>query len=174
MATKTVKCTADQAAAALKTLSSDIVSTCVFTGDGIDVDQANYAAVNAAVSALPADFEAQQQKAALKAYAAAKRWAVETAGITVDGATIATDRDSQNMISGAYAYVTASKATEVEFKAVSGWITLTADQITAIALAVGAHVQGCFATEKAVDAEIDAGTITDAAGVDGASWPSND
>jgi hypothetical protein len=43
--------------------------------------------------------------------------------------------------------------------------------MAAIATAVGAHVQACFATEAAVDAEITAGTITTTAQIDAADWP---
>ncbi len=109
----------------------------------------------------------------LKAAAAAKRWAVETGGIAVGGATIDTSRESQTMIAGAYAYVQAQPATTVEYKTASGWVTLDAAAMTAIALAVGAHVQACFAAERGVCEAIDAGTITTLAAVDAASWPAN-
>ena len=112
-------------------------------------------------------------KGDLKAYAATKRYQVETGGIVVNGMSVSTDRDSQNMIAGAYAYMTASKSAQVEFKAASGWVTLTVDQVEDIAVAVGAHVQACFAIEKAVCEQIDAGTVKDTGGVDAASWPSN-
>ncbi len=46
--------------------------------------------------------------AQLVAYAAAKRFAVETGGLSVNGLTVATDRDSQSMIANAYAGMQAS------------------------------------------------------------------
>jgi len=43
--------------------------------------------------------------------------------------------------------------------------------MAAIATAVGAHVQACFAAENAVQAAITAGTITTTAEIDAAAWP---
>ena len=51
--------------------------------------------------------------------------------------------------------------------------TLTAAEIEAIATAVGAHVQSCFAAEKAGDGAIDAGTVATTAQIDDWAWPSN-
>jgi hypothetical protein len=107
----------------------------------------------------------------LAAYAADKRWQVETGGITINGATIDTSRDSQSMITGAYTYSQAHPEQTILFKAQSGWVTLDAPTMAAIATAVGAHVQACFAAEAAVQAAITAGTITTAAEIDAAAWP---
>lgn len=111
----------------------------------------------------------------LVAYAAAKRYAVETGGVVVNGAKIATDRGSQAMIVGAYAYVGASGAASIRFKASSGWTTLTAEQVKALALAVGTHVQAAFAVEDDLDAAINASppTVTTTAQIDAAPWPAN-
>lgn len=118
---------------------------------------------------------AAQDQSGLIAYAAAKRFAVETGGIVVGGATVATDRVSQAMIGNAFAYVQASGADSVRFKAASGWVTLSADQVKALALAVGAHVQAAFAAEDDLDAAINASppTVTTTAQIDAAPWPSN-
>ena len=107
-----------------------------------------------------------QQKADLVTYAAAARYARETSGVTVNGAPIATDRDSQNLISGAYSYVLAKPDATIAFKSTSGFVTLTADQIQAIALAVGGHVQACFAAEAQINSDIAAGKTTTTAQVD--------
>lgn len=106
----------------------------------------------------------------LVAYAAARRFAVEVGGVDVNGVRIATDRDSQSMVANAYAGMQASGATSVKFKAASGWIELTTDQLKAIALAVFAHAQACFAAEDGCDAGINASppTITTYAEVDAA------
>lgn len=106
--------------------------------------------------------------AALKARAATRRYAREIGGIEAAGIVIDTSRESQAMIAGAHAYVQATPAATVEFKAASGWVTLDAATVTTIALAVASHVQACFAAEKAADEAIDAGTITTAAEVDAA------
>src|SRR5690606_30118505 len=72
----------------------------------------------------PPALSAAELKTALKAYAADKRWQVETGGITVGGAMIDTSRDSQAMITGAYAWSQANPAEIVKFKAASGWVDL--------------------------------------------------
>ena len=106
----------------------------------------------------------------LVAYAAARRFAVEVGGVDVNGVRIATDRDSRSMVANAYAGMQVSGAPSVKFKAASGWIELTTDQLKAIALAVFAHVQACFAAEDGCDAGINASppTITTYAEVDAA------
>lgn len=116
----------------------------------------------AAAAPTPAD---------LRSHAASVRFAVETGGVSVGGAAIDTSRDSQAMIAGALAYVRASEAASVEFKAASGWVTLSAGEVKAIALAVAGHVQACFATERAIDDAIAAGTITTREQIDAWPWP---
>ncbi len=110
-------------------------------------------------------------KVVLAAYAADKRWRVETGGIVVAGSQIDTSRDSQSLIEGAFAYVKESGEDAVEFKTASGWVTMDAATVRAVALAVGAHVRACFATESAVSTAILAGTITTEAEIDSAAWP---
>lgn len=104
----------------------------------------------------------------LLAYAAAKRYALETSGITVDGVSVMTDRQSQSLITGAYNYLQANPDLTVKFKGSAGFVQLTAAQMVAIANAVGAHVQASFAAEEAVAAGICAGDITQIAEVDAA------
>jgi len=96
----------------------------------------------------------------LKHTAATKRWRVETGGITILGAAIPTSRDDQAMITGAVAFAQLNPAASIDFKASSGWETLSSEQMIGIGQAVGAHVQACFAAEAAIDADIDAGIIT--------------
>ncbi|MBP2494927.1 hypothetical protein ABID82_007288 [Methylobacterium sp. PvP062] len=120
--------------------------------------------------ALPDALAAAPSAADLVAYAAARRFAVETGGVVVNGVTVATDRDSQSMVANAYAGMQAGAVASVKFKAASGWIELTADQMKAVALAVFAHVQACFAAEDGCDAGINASppTITTLAEVNAA------
>ncbi|WP_436030976.1 DUF4376 domain-containing protein [Rhizobium rhizogenes] len=109
----------------------------------------------------------------LYAYAAAKRYVVETGGIVINGMSVMTDRQSQSLITGAYNYVDANPDVTVQFKTTSGFVELTATQIKAVANAVAAHVQASFAAEGAIDQEIIAGTITTTAEIDGFAWSSN-
>ena len=109
----------------------------------------------------------------LYAYAASKRYAVETGGITVGGMHVMTDRASQSLITGAYNYVQANPDVLVKFKTAAGFVEVTATQMTAIANAVGAHVQAAFAAEGEINQQIIAGTITTPAKIDAFAWPAN-
>ncbi len=113
------------------------------------------------------------QRKSLIAYAAAKRFAIETGGITVNGALVDTSRDSQNMINGAYNYAKANPDKAISFKGSSGWVNMTADEAIAVGEAVGDHVQACFAAEGTIAAAIAAGKIKDQASIDAAAWPTN-
>lgn len=97
----------------------------------------------------------------LKAYAAEKRWEKETGGVVVNGAPIKTDRESQGLIAGAFQMVTDDPAKIIKFKTAGGvFVSLDAATVTAIARAVGDHVQACFGLEEGVLAQIDSGEIT--------------
>lgn len=109
----------------------------------------------------------------LISYAASKRYAVETGGIVLNEMRVMTDRASQSLITGAYNYVRANPDVTVKFKTAAGFVELTATQLTAIANAVGAHVQAAFATEANLSAEISSGSVKSFADIDIASWPSN-
>jgi hypothetical protein len=122
-------------------------------------------------SSFSAPVQAPPDKATLKTYAASKRWQIETGGITVAGAAIQTDRASQAMITGAFAYAQANPSASIAYKAAAGFVMLAAAEVEAIANAVGAHVQASFAAEAAIVAAIEAGAITSFAAIDGADWP---
>jgi hypothetical protein len=106
----------------------------------------------------------------LLAYAASVRYAREVGGITVGGVPISTDRESQAMLTGAHSFVAANSEATIRWKSDAGFVTLDAAQITALALAVGAHVQACFAREADVTGLISASPpgITSKADVDAA------
>lgn len=104
----------------------------------------------------------------LTAYVAQKRWEKETGGIEVNGQIIDTSRESQSMITRAYAYSQANPSETIQFKAASGWVTLDAPTMAAIATAVGAHVQACFALEANIAGQIANGTITTTGEIDAA------
>ncbi len=127
----------------------------------------------ASLLAIVAGWSPEPEPVDLYAYAASKRYAIETGGIVLDGMRVMTDRASQSLITGAYNYVQANPDVLVKFKTAAGFVELTATQMTAIANAVAAHVQASFAAEGAVDAEIGAGTITTKAEIDAFAWPSN-
>ncbi len=81
---------------------------------------------------------------------AAYRYAVETGGIAVGGAAIATDRASQALVNGAYSYTLLNPAALIDWKtAGGGWVQIDATTLAGIAGAVAAHVQACFSAERA-------------------------
>lgn len=82
-----------------------------------------------------------------RAAIAARRYAAETAGITVAGAQVDTGRDSQGLISGAALSAMLDPAYVCRWKTPAGFVELTAEQILGIAQAVRAHVQACFDRE---------------------------
>lgn len=92
-----------------------------------------------------------------KAEVAAHRWNVETGGLTISAlnVTVETSIDSQNRISSIITHARLAGITSVNFKALSGWVTLTIEQVEAIARAVALHVQACFSAENAHSVEID-------------------
>lgn len=104
----------------------------------------------------------------LPEYAAAKRWEKEVGGIEVNGAIIDTSRDSQNMITGAYNYAQENPSKMVSFKTASGWVRLSATEVTVIAIAVGDHVQALFDLESVIADQIEAGIITTVGQIDAA------
>lgn len=80
---------------------------------------------------------------------AAWRYGQEVGGISLGGARIRTDRESQATITSAFISLSQGLSAGIDFKAEGGqWITLGLEQITPIAQAVVAHVQACFTTER--------------------------
>lgn len=110
----------------------------------------------------------EQLKASLLSHAAMKRYGKEVDGIEVGGASIKTDRDSQSMIAGAFALVQDDPQKVIKFRTSAGFVDLDAAAVTAIARAVGDHVQACFALEADVVAQIEAQTLTTFEQVDAA------
>lgn len=115
--------------------------------------------------------EPAECRANLQAYAARKRYEVETGGITLNGVNVATDRESQALVNGAYAAVQRDPQRVIQWKGINGFVALNSTAMTAIADAVAAHVQACFAVEAEVVAAIGGSTIMSKAAVDAARWP---
>lgn len=127
--------------------------------------------VDQAVASI-ADALARAAKDRLLAYAAEKRWRVETGGITAGGVMVATDDRSKSLVMGARMAADRDPNFTTRFKPVGGgFVTVDAPAIIAISDALLAHVAACFAIEAQVVADIDAGTITTTAEIDAADWP---
>lgn len=100
----------------------------------------------------------EELKTLKAAQIAAARYEAECTGITIQGVEIATDRDSQGLILGAVVQAQTTSGYTVNWKTKQGFVTLTADQIIAIATAVRAHVQACFDREAYYLEQIEAAT----------------
>ena len=63
--------------------------------------------------------------------------------------------------------------TSVDFKAASGWVTLTLDQLVAVSTAIVRHVEACFSRERELHEAIEAAETEEALmGIDiHAGWP---
>jgi hypothetical protein len=98
----------------------------------------------------------------LKGYASRARYLKESAGITVDGNPIATDRDAQSRILAAHMLaLVADPATIFHWKKRDGsFAQLTPLQVIAIAKAVAAHVETCFDAEARINAAIMANPLS--------------
>jgi len=106
-----------------------------------------------------------------------KRYAVETAGIVVANSTILTDRGSQAMITGAALQAVIDPTYSVRWKIPPAtWVNLDANTLLYFAQTVRTHVQTCFTTEEAHQANLIAlaanGTANDVMNYDfSTGWP---
>ncbi len=87
-----------------------------------------------------------------------KRWRTETGGITLNGVEIATDRESQALLTAAVLKAQDDPNYMVNWKARNSWFQLDAATLIAIADAVRAHVQACFDKEEVLQNQVDAAT----------------
>jgi hypothetical protein len=108
--------------------------------DGVEVEM-----TQEEIAARQAE-EAAANTAKLQAHLPAYRYQRENEGITVSGVTIPTDIATRTNLLGAKAL-----GTPIKWKTANGFVDLTAEQVSAIATAVGQHVQKCFDAEAAVD-----------------------
>lgn len=100
---------------------------------------------------------------------ATERFARETSGITVDGLSIETTRDSQALIASTGMSAILDPEYRCNFKTLDGFVHINATQILAIAKAVRAHVQACFDRELELLNALESGTYTDEMLEEG--WP---
>ena len=120
-----------------------------------------------------APLPAEQVRAGLMATVSAKRWAVETGGLTLPGgATVGTTIDDQNRITSVIANAQLAGVASVDFKAQSGWVTLSLEHMRGIAAAIALHGQACFSAERAHHEAIAAASDAELYGYDiNAGWP---
>jgi hypothetical protein len=83
------------------------------------------------------------------------RYAKETGGLNVNGVAIQTDRESRASLIAARILAKENAGYTVKWKTEGGFVTLNAAQAIAIADAVGAHVQKCYAAEALVQPQLE-------------------
>ncbi len=111
------------------------------------------------VKPVPPPVTLESTKAEKKAKIADWRWAREVGGVTVGGAKIRTDRESQAQVTSAFTSLANNLIESVDFKTADGtWVTLGLAQVSAVAQAVATHVQQSFTIEKQLVALVDAVT----------------
>lgn len=115
----------------------------------------------------------EQIRAALIAAVSTKRWEIETGGLTLPGgATVGTTIDDQNRITSVIANAQLAGVASVDFKAQSGWITLSLEHMRGIAAAIALHVQACFSAERAHHEAINAASDAELYDYDiNTGWP---
>lgn len=91
---------------------------------------------------------------------AARRFQVETGGVTVEGVQINTERDSQSLLTGAAFAASLDPGYHTKWKAATGFVDLTGEQILGIASQVRAFVQACFNREAELLGAVADGSIT--------------
>lgn len=111
---------------------------------------------------------------ATKRRIATRRYEAETAGIDVQGIAITTGDRSKVLLSGKILRAKIAKEEgdtewQARWKAPQGWVTLDAEQVIAIGVAVDDHVQACFDRESELLDALDAGELTD--DMMEAGWP---
>jgi hypothetical protein len=91
---------------------------------------------------------------------AARRYQVETGGVTVEGIPVNTERDSQALLTGAAFAASLDPNYQIKWKAATGFVELNRDQVIGLASEVRAFVQACFNREAELLGFVADGSIT--------------
>ena len=91
---------------------------------------------------------------------AARRFQAETGGTTVEGVQVNSERDSQALLTGAAFAATLDPAYRIKWKAATGFVDLTGEQVIGLASQVRAFVQACFNREAELLGFVADGSIT--------------
>ena len=98
-------------------------------------------------------------KEAKKAEIAQARYEAEIAGVTINGVSIKTDRETQAVLTAACLQAYIDSGYSLNWKTGDGtFVSLAAEQIMAFGTAVRAHVQSCFDREAELLPLIEAAT----------------
>ena len=136
--------------------------------DGVELVEGIYHA-RYTLTTLPID----RVRADLMDAATSKRWDVMTGGVTLPGGiSVGTTIDDQNRVTSVIANAQLAGVESMDFKAQSGWVTLSLDQVRGIAAAVALHVHACYAAERAHHDAIAAASETELMAYDiNTGWP---
>ena len=142
--------------------------THTLTLDGVELVEGAYHA-RYTLAPLPSE----QVRADLMDAATSKRWDVMTGGVTLPGGiSVGTTIDDQNRVTSVIANAQLAGVESMDFKAQSGWVTLSLDQVRGIAAAVALHVHACYAAERAHHEAIAAASETELMAYDiNTGWP---
>jgi hypothetical protein len=92
----------------------------------------------------------EDRRQGLRERATARRWEVETGGITLPGGVrVLTGKADQDRITSVIVNATAAGIEAVDFKADSGWVLLNVEELKTVARGIALHVQACFSAERA-------------------------
>lgn len=81
----------------------------------------------------------------ITAHISAYRRTKENGGVVIGGVSVSTDTESRSNLLGA-----SQLGVSINWKTDNGFVELTNEQVIAIAVGVGQHVQKCFNAEKVV------------------------
>ena len=109
------------------------------------------------------------KKAALIAYAANKRWQVETGGVTVNGITVPTNADGQRKILGAAGYLADGATSPLIIDGVV-YGEMSKAQFGVVNAAIVEHIRKSYVTLATVLAGINDGSITTTDQINAANW----
>jgi hypothetical protein len=96
-----------------------------------------------------------------KAAVAAKRYEMETSGITIDGLKVSTDRDSQSLVTGAAMSAMLDNTYVCKWKTAEGFVELDADKLLNMAKCLRKYVQACFDREAVLIEVVESETFSD-------------
>lgn len=110
-------------------------------------------------------------------YANAKQWALATGGYTLtlsgQALTFGTDETSQGLITGKYVRLALpNPPATISWQFPSGFVSVSQADFVKAATAIADFIQATFDALQVIEAAIAAGTITTAAEIDAAAWPS--
>ena len=118
-----------------------------------------------------------EAQAAMKAHVAEIRWRIETGGIEILGfGRVPTALEDQNRVATSIQGMERAGLAEVDYKLPEGWARLTLGELIEVGKAITAHVEACFARERALHAAIDgAQNIAELAEIPTATgWPGDE